>query len=72
MSNQRGPKTAPGQHSAHILLGFILREHQSTTASFLDFVGEGKIVVRWRRCELCREARNRYLPGKVRKAVAYV
>ena len=51
---------------------FILRESQSTSANFLDFVGEGKIVVRWRRCELCREARNRYLPGKVRKAVAYV
>lgn len=42
MSNQRGPKTAPGQHSAHILLGFILREPQSTSANFLGVVGEGE------------------------------
>lgn len=40
MSSQQGPKAAPVQHSAHILLGFILREPQSTTANFLDFVGE--------------------------------
>lgn len=41
MSSQWGPKAAPVQHSAHILLGFILREHQSTSASFLGDVGEG-------------------------------
>ena len=41
MSSQQGPKAAPGRHSAHILLGFILREHQSTSASFLGNVGEG-------------------------------
>lgn len=44
MSSQQGPKAAPGQHSAHILLWFILREHQSTTANFLDFVGEGRVL----------------------------
>lgn len=42
MSSQQGPKAAPGQHSAHILLGFILREHQSTSANFLGIVGEGE------------------------------
>lgn len=42
MSSQQGPKAAPGQHSAHILLGFILREHQSTSANFLGNVGEGE------------------------------
>lgn len=42
MSSQQGPKAAPGQHSAHILLGLILREHQSTTAIFLGIVGEGR------------------------------
>lgn len=41
MSSQQGPKAAPGQHSAHILLRFILREHQSTSANFLGNVGEG-------------------------------
>ena len=46
MSSQQGPKAAPVQHSAHILLGFILREHHSTTANFLDFVGEGRAVGR--------------------------
>lgn len=45
MSNQRGPKTAPGQHFAHILFRFILREPQSTSANFLGDVGEG--VVDW-------------------------
>lgn len=38
MSSQQGPKAAPGQHSAHILLRFILREHQSTSANFLGNV----------------------------------
>lgn len=38
MSSQQGPKAAPGQHSAHILLRFILREHQSTLANFLGNV----------------------------------
>lgn len=38
MSSQQGPKAAPGQHSAHILLGIILREHQSTSANFLGNV----------------------------------
>lgn len=42
MSSQQGPKAAPGQHSAHILLEFILREHQSTSANFLGDVGEGE------------------------------
>lgn len=42
MSSQQGPKAAPGQHSAHILLGFILREPQSTSANFLGDVGEGE------------------------------
>lgn len=41
MSSQQGPKAAPGQHSAHILLVIILREPHSATANFLDFVGEG-------------------------------
>ena len=44
MSSQWGPEAAPGQHSAHILLGFILREHQSTSANFLGTVGEGRDV----------------------------
>lgn len=39
MSSQQGPKAAPGQHSAHILLGLILREPQSTSANFLWDVG---------------------------------
>lgn len=38
MSSQQGPKAAPGQHSAHILLGIILREPQSTSANFLGDV----------------------------------
>lgn len=38
MSSQQGPKAAPGQHSAHILLGIILREPQSTSANFLGNV----------------------------------
>lgn len=38
MSSQWGPKAAPGQHSAHMLLGFILREPQSTSANFLGDV----------------------------------
>lgn len=42
MSSQQGPKAAPGQHSAHILLGIILREHHSTSANFLGNVGEGR------------------------------
>ena len=42
MSSQWGPKAAPGQHSAHILLVLILREHQSTSANFLGSVGEGR------------------------------
>lgn len=42
MSSQQGPKAAPGQHSAHILLRFILREHQSTSANFLGKVGVGE------------------------------
>lgn len=42
MSSQQGPKAAPGQHSAHILLGIILREPQSTSANFLGNVGEGR------------------------------
>lgn len=42
MSSQQGPKAAPGQHSAHILLVLILREHQSTSANFLGDVGEGE------------------------------
>ena len=42
MSSQWGPEAAPGQHSAHILLGFILREPQSTSANFLGNVGEGE------------------------------
>lgn len=46
MSSQQGPKAAPGQHSAHILLGFILREPQSTTGNFLENVGEGSAVER--------------------------
>lgn len=41
MSSQQGPKAAPGQHSAHILLWFILREPQSTSANFLGNVGGG-------------------------------
>lgn len=41
MSSQQGPKAAPGKHSAHILLRFILREPQSTSANFLGDVGEG-------------------------------
>lgn len=45
MSSQQGPKAAPGQHSAHILLGFILREYQSTSANFLGNVGEGGLIV---------------------------
>lgn len=45
MSSQWGPEAAPGQHSAHILLRFILREPQSTSANFLGKVGEG--VVDW-------------------------
>lgn len=44
MSSQQGPKAAPGQHSAHILLRLILREHQSTSANFLWDVGEGGMV----------------------------
>lgn len=48
MSSQQGPKAAPGQHSAHILLGFILREPQSTSANFLGNVGEGGGLVGWR------------------------
>ena len=43
MSSQQGPKAAPGQHSAHILLGFILREPQSTSANFLGDVGMGTV-----------------------------
>lgn len=39
MSSQQGPKAAPVQHSAHILLGFILREYLSTSANFLGSVG---------------------------------
>lgn len=42
MSSQQGPKAAPGQHSAHILLRFILREPQSTSANFLGDVGGGE------------------------------
>lgn len=42
MSSQQGPKAAPGQHSAHILLELILREYLSTSASFLGNVGEGE------------------------------
>ena len=42
MSSQLGPKAAPGQHSAHILLGIILREPQSASANFLGVVGEGE------------------------------
>ena len=42
MSSQQGPKAAPGQHSAHILLGYILREPQSTSANLLEDVGEGE------------------------------
>ena len=38
MSSQQGPKAAPGQHSAHISLGIILREPQSTSANFLGNV----------------------------------
>lgn len=55
MSSQQGPKAAPGQHSAHILLGFILREPQSTSANFLGNVGVGRGVTgcwdvgHWRR-----------------------
>lgn len=45
MSSQQGPKAAPGQHSAYILLEYILREHQSTSANFLGDVGEGEGVV---------------------------
>lgn len=45
MSSQQGPKAAPGQHSAHILLGIILREPQSTSANFLGNVGEGEGLV---------------------------
>lgn len=41
MSSQQGPKAAPGQHSAHILLGLILREYLSASAIFLGKVGEG-------------------------------
>ena len=44
MSSQLGSKAAPGQHSAHILLGLILREHQSTSANFLWDVGEGRVL----------------------------
>ena len=44
MSSQQGPKAAPGQHSAHIYDGFILREPHSATANFLVFVGEGLLV----------------------------
>ena len=44
MSSQKGPKAAPGQHSAHILLGIILREPQSTSANLLGDVGEGACV----------------------------
>lgn len=43
MSSQQGPKAAPVQHSAHILLGIILREPQSTIANFLGKVGEGSV-----------------------------
>lgn len=39
MSSQQGPKAATGQHSAHILLEFILREPKSTSANFLGNVG---------------------------------
>ena len=42
MSSQQGPKAAPGQHSAHISLGIILREPQSTSANSLGNVGEGE------------------------------
>lgn len=53
MSSQWGPKAAPGQHSAHILLGFILREHRSTSGNFLGdvdiqgttYVGIGPLLV---------------------------
>lgn len=44
MNSQQGSKAAPGQHSAHILLGFILREPQSTSANFLGDVKEGSTV----------------------------
>lgn len=49
MSSQQGPKAAPGQHSAHILLRLILREPQSTSANFLGDVGEGSnwLFGRW-------------------------
>lgn len=50
MSSQQGPKAAPGQHSAHILLGFILREPKSTSANFLGNVGEGGLGGAVRRC----------------------
>ena len=72
MSSQWGPKAAPVQHSAHILLGFILREPQSTTANFLDFVGEGRVAVRRRRCDLRRETRHGHLLEKVCKATPWV
>lgn len=52
MSSQQGPKAAPGQHSAHILLVLILREPQSTSANFLgnvdiqgtNYVGIGSLA----------------------------
>lgn len=47
MSSQWGPEAAPGQHSAHILLRFVLREPQSTSANFLGDVGEGGEGAGW-------------------------
>ena len=65
MSSQQGPKAAPVQHSAHILLRFILREPQSTTGNFLENVGEGVFLggavrrcLRPRRCVRRRGVRS--------------
>lgn len=65
MSSQQGPKAAPGQHSAHISLGIILREPQSTSANFLGNVGEGLVLglavrrcLRPRRCVRRRGVRS--------------
>lgn len=65
MSSQQGPKAAPGQHSAHILLWFILREPQSTSANFLGNVGERLVLglavrrcLRPRRCVRRRGVRS--------------
>lgn len=55
MSSQQGPKAAPGQHSAHILLGFILREPQSASANFLGNVGG--VADCWEVCHWRRPAR---------------